>query len=356
LHAAGSYLPALDGVRGLAALTVVVSHAALFGFLPEMLGYGSGQLGVMLFFTLSGFLMTHLYLETDSTPQAVARYLIARLARVYPLYAAVVLLSYLMFTFVDRQFEYRIYGSQMVLHLLLVGDKYVFWTIPPEIQFYVVFAGIWLLRHRLPDFVSRFLLTATALLVVLSILHYPGPKFVVTSYAHFFLAGVLAGMAHNRYGTRIAAYLSGFELPLLFAVYVFSYPLIYERIMGEQHQLWKDDAFAALMALIVLVAAAGRDRLVPFLASPPLRWLGAVSFSLYLLHSIVLSYAWRAHEAWGIDKFLCLAVAAVVQVALCQLSLVSFEGPTRRAINAWGARLIARHSRGRIKPSRVTEP
>jgi peptidoglycan/LPS O-acetylase OafA/YrhL len=341
LHSAGSYLPALDGIRGLAALTVVVSHAALFGFLPEILGYGAGQMGVMLFFTLSGFLMTHLYLETASTPQAIARYLIARVARVYPLYAVMVIISYLMFTFVDRTFTYRIFGSQMVLHLLLVGDRYVFWTIPPEIQFYVVFAGIWFLRHRLPDFAARFLLTATAAIVLLSILQYPGPKFAVTSYAQFFLAGVLAGMAFHRFGARFATFLTGFELPLLFALYVFSYPMIYERLTGQQHQLWHEDAFAALMALIVLVAAVGRDRLVPFLASRPMRWLGAVSFSLYLIHSIILDYAWRVHEAWGLNSLLCLAGAAIVLVAICHLSLVAFETPTRRAINAWGSRLIA---------------
>ena len=130
-----------------------------------------------------------------------------------------------------------------------------------------------------------------------------------------------------------------------------SYPLIYERITGMQHGLWKDDTFAALMALIVLVAAAGKRpaRAVPRLAADALARCGELL--MYLLHSIVLSYAARMHEAWGINKWLCLALAAVVLVAWCQLSLVAFEAPTRRAINAWGSRLVGRHGRRPMDPA-----
>ena len=130
----------------------------------------------------------------NSSWSGASAWRVARFARVYPLYAAVVIFSYVMFTFVDRQFEYRIFGTQMVLHLLLVGDKYVFWTIPPEIQFYLVFARIWLLRHRRPDFVAPLPVDRDRCpRPALDPAIYPGPKFAVTSYAHFFLAGVFAG-------------------------------------------------------------------------------------------------------------------------------------------------------------------
>ena len=94
----------LDGVRGLAALTVIIAHSANTGFFPSILSYGTGQFGVMLFFTLSDFLMTTLYSKEAFTHTEAARYLIARFARIYPLYITVVIISFLIYSFVDSTF------------------------------------------------------------------------------------------------------------------------------------------------------------------------------------------------------------------------------------------------------------
>ena len=48
----GANIAVLDGIRGLAVLTVIASHTAAFGM------YGQGALGVWLFFVLSGFLLS----------------------------------------------------------------------------------------------------------------------------------------------------------------------------------------------------------------------------------------------------------------------------------------------------------
>ena len=53
------HIKQLDGLRGLAALLVVYSHAGQQGLVPK--NTGTGQIGVMLFFILSGFLMGWLY-------------------------------------------------------------------------------------------------------------------------------------------------------------------------------------------------------------------------------------------------------------------------------------------------------
>ena len=56
----------LNTLRGLAALIVFITHFSdITNWLGGVLGGGSGAYGVMLFFLLSGFLMTYLYLERD---------------------------------------------------------------------------------------------------------------------------------------------------------------------------------------------------------------------------------------------------------------------------------------------------
>jgi peptidoglycan/LPS O-acetylase OafA/YrhL len=62
----------LNMLRGLAALIVLVSHYSnATNLLNAMPGRGAGQLGVMIFFILSGFLMSYLYLKKGFTKDEV---------------------------------------------------------------------------------------------------------------------------------------------------------------------------------------------------------------------------------------------------------------------------------------------
>ena len=87
----------LNSLRGLAALSVFFTHFSdITNWFGGVFGGGSGAYGVMLFFLLSGFLMSYLYLDKDFSKGNITRYFIARTGRVLPLYLAVVLGSYLL--------------------------------------------------------------------------------------------------------------------------------------------------------------------------------------------------------------------------------------------------------------------
>jgi peptidoglycan/LPS O-acetylase OafA/YrhL len=93
--APGGHLPALDGVRGLAILAVLLFHFAgevhpvgpLERVLVRVLGYGS--LGVDLFFALSGFLITDILVATHASPGYFRSFYMRRSLRIFPLYYAV---------------------------------------------------------------------------------------------------------------------------------------------------------------------------------------------------------------------------------------------------------------------------
>lgn len=73
----------LDGLRGLAALSVVVLHS--YRFIGDM-AWSSAALAVDLFFALSGFVLAHAYSQRLAEDLSVGEFMKARFIRLYPLY------------------------------------------------------------------------------------------------------------------------------------------------------------------------------------------------------------------------------------------------------------------------------
>ena len=134
----------LNALRGLAAIIVFITHFSdITNWLDGALSGGSGAYGVMLFFLLSGFLMSYLYLGQEFNKVNIKRYFLARVARVVPLYLIVVLSSYLL-SIGDYNSLYNISNHNTLIgHLLFVYGESVLWSIPPEIQFYFIFIIFW---------------------------------------------------------------------------------------------------------------------------------------------------------------------------------------------------------------------
>lgn len=96
-------IPVLDGIRGLAALLVIVHHFG-FGTDPSyprwagrMLSYVAslGWTGVDLFFVLSGFLITGILLDAKGSEHYFRNFYARRVLRIFPLYYGVLLLTFL---------------------------------------------------------------------------------------------------------------------------------------------------------------------------------------------------------------------------------------------------------------------
>ncbi len=185
---------ALDGLRGLAALIVVFSHAGGMGLalVPGLSFAGAGKYGVYLFFVLSAFLLTLQWLEAAPVqrrdPRHWGAYALRRVLRIYPLYTLVLLAAWLL---PPRGLGVPITDADLLPHLALQAGHDIYWSIPVEFAYYLVIPPLALLLVSLP---AAWALGALAGLTALALWRWPGSQAPLNSitlgyYLPIFLAG-----------------------------------------------------------------------------------------------------------------------------------------------------------------------
>lgn len=308
-------LPNLDGIRAIACLLVVISHVPWPDKPPAL-----GAVGVALFFVLSGFLMSYLYARSPWNLATVCRYGIARFSRIAPIYwlvvSACVVISYLE---PHTDFSMRIQGIQQITrHYLFGGSGYVFWSIPPEVQYYIFFLLLWWGMARQTQY--TFALPVLALLsAVLLLTHTLWPGLSLPHKLHFFLAGSLAGLLprhrwDNPPDRVVLAVLQIGALGLVMA------PLwLYTSQAAMYDAVELGPVFA--LGIYLLSLDSGWTRGV--FASQWIRSIGHASFSIYLMHALVFHFGIRLldldpekfHVAWL--PLMVLAVALPMMASIC---------------------------------------
>lgn len=288
-----THLPVLDGLRGLAALVVVISHCANAGFLPGELGRGFGQMGVALFYGLSGVLMGRLYLCKPLTRQSFADYAWRRGARVLPLYYAVLLFSaVLLVGFGISPYMQKDPVDVLQAAFLLQGTG-VLWSIPVELHFYVLFIGLWYAAtrgHLALAMAALLLLQVGLLALVLGNFDLgPGSRNVYTLlfWLHFFLVGTALGYLSTRpqvmqLAGRRGPAIRAFSVVLL-ACGLLSPPGL-RSALGLPVTYPFADPVSGGYPLVLLAAGLFNLGALRVFAARGWRWLGRISYSVYLLH------------------------------------------------------------------------
>ncbi|AUW42528.1 acyltransferase family protein [Rhizobium leguminosarum] len=280
------YIPSLDGLRGVAALLVVEAH---IGFIfpitaPHLVTLGDEAVG--LFFALSGFLMAHLYGSRPVTRENVLDFLVSRFARIYPVYLAAVVFVAMLSIMQNLDFVQPIVGvTDFARHVFLLGSSGVFWSIPPEIQFYLLFPVLWLCLAQ-PQRYSGVIVGLAVVVIVDGLVELPGPGIMLVSKLPYFLFGAIAGVMHSYWKGWIPSALTGILTLFLLAVF-FTYRHI---LSGFSPEFWSLQS-AVAAAVIVALVARQPPIAAHVLAAAPVRFLGKISFSLYLFHVPIMFLA-----------------------------------------------------------------
>ncbi len=286
-------LPALDVLRGIAILIVLVHH-----YVPEQYRHSLFWSGVDLFFVLSGFLITDILLKNVNSKNYYQTFYIRRAARILPLYWLLLLLFWLV-----MKIEPEMLGSSFAMHLpfwsyLTFTQNFLYsarnfwrdpwldvtWSLALEEQFYIF------LSISVKNLNKKYLAGLAAILILVA----PVLRFFtdspLASYqlplqrADSLMIGVLIAIVWQSNDGQ--AFIHSHKKYFLFALPVFFLGIAY---------LFKINAGIGLPFPHFLLAFFYADLLILALVSSPekpglifsnkfLGWLGLRSYGIYLLH------------------------------------------------------------------------
>lgn len=339
-------LPALTGLRGVASVWVVFYHT-----LKHVPVVASGYAGVDIFFVLSGFVLSHVYLR-DSTlgnAKGYATFLGARLARIYPLhlFSLLFLLGVLL---VLPHFAQRYpdpvarFSSGAFFASLLLIQNWAHWRINCWNTPAWSLSAEWLAYLCFPFLLVMLRKLRASIAVTLALAFFA----LSSAIGLLFLSGdhMLSGTTGRNGLVRMAgefvagcfiylAYLRGWRMPQIVGLTLLIV-LLAVGMAGNKTPL----SFALVLAAVpvVLMAAQEGNLFSKFLETKPIIFLGEISFSIYMMHWIVIQiFNWLSDHGMVWNWFLLKTVTLLTVLGLSIGTYQFIELPARK----WG-RYLAR--------------
>ncbi|WP_275945310.1 acyltransferase family protein [Bradyrhizobium yuanmingense] len=383
VHREKAHVLPLDSIRGIAATSVVIHHLLL---MPTFLAafphnawincsfFRSAWLLVDLFFVLSGMVMALSYVENDFTRFSLREFMVRRLARVYPLHI-VMLLANLVFRLLriglvmagvvvaaPAAFEvnnaYSFGLNVLLLHSMGFIDYLSWnapsWSISVEFYTYLVFGLIVLIALRMRSlawfYVLSGLLAVGSLVFIIFVLEKKSIELqtdfgLLRCFVGFFL-GVLMVRIVDRLPAKPRPAAQG---ALQFVAMIASIVLVSLAEANPAATFLAPVMFAIFLGSLLAFPDA---LLVPrILVAKPLIWLGRRSYSIYMVHALVVllaEYFVRGVGAgriaaldsiWaGLPATLNLVVSLAAVLAVSHLTYLYVEIPGGRLLrNAFGS-------------------
>lgn len=318
-------IPALDGIRGLAIVWVVLHNTMgrqllpPSGFWHPLAAFShAGWIGVQLFFALSGFLITAALLDSQDGPHYFRNFYARRALRILPLYYAVLLaLLVVLPWFIAPRVPYS-YDQQASLWLFMLNWTQAspygfghFWSLAIEEQFYLLWPlVVWRLAPRRLLMVCLWIATAALLLRCLLVAYGTDPWALYANTACRMDALTLGGAGacvlripqlRERLFSRLPA-LSALALILFLAGAALTRVYARDRWSGETfgYTLLAFCSATFVTAAAVMPGSAARWGVGALLTWAPLRSCGTYSYAMYVFHGLLHKLI---GEPWLVETF-----------------------------------------------------
>jgi peptidoglycan/LPS O-acetylase OafA/YrhL len=331
IRRSAAYLAELESLRGVAIVLVVLFH--LDGFIlglgrrshtsvsPAFAFIGAGHSGVSLFFILSAFLLSLPFLaEADGGKRVVrTNYFGRRALRILPAYWTAVVVGTLLTSQHARDLlrgvGYLVFGNSF-LHLPpMTPYSSVWWSLATEVQFYLLLPFLPLvLRPGVGRRVGVALVVAWAVAYAAFLagqLGAPGDRLTIAlsvfGRAPLFALGIAAAALYRSWGERLRDWSAGVpwlarggaDLVFLGVLAMLGMLLRWAVLTGYTEtettgrHLWHV-AEGGLWTVVVLLVLLAPLRVKPLVCNRAFATLGVLSYSIYLLHVPIATFALRA--------------------------------------------------------------
>ncbi len=322
------YFGSLDGLRCFSILMVIAFHIGL-----TQLRVGEwGDRGVQLFFAISGFLITTLLLResTESGGISLKNFYVRRSLRIFPLYYAVLLMYVVLVLATERHApEGALFFRNLKYFLTYTSNWFMekslnrvhfwlSWSLATEEQFYLVWPVVVFLagvRSRVP------LLFITAMMIFGEAMKYlighqmvnlgHGGNAMATSIATPICMGCILAYALNSprsFGAARAVLGQWWSAPAaLLALIVAIW------FSGRIPEFF---LYLAMVALLGTVVIRERHFLTPVLSNPVVRYIGTISYGMYLLHMLARGFAGKLVGGRPVAHFLATLLLTVVAASI----------------------------------------
>ena len=334
-HRPKERIKGLDGLRGIAALGVLIHHFttsyevnySFKGWLP--FNFSDGVYGVPLFFLISGFVI-FMTVERVKRPLDFAT---SRFVRLFPAFWLSVLIAFALLCVVpgpDQPLGWGRLLRRTAASLTMVADwfsigtiNHAYWTLSVEMTFYVIifFMLYWKrLDWTVPVLTGLVILGAIDGLIARQ---WPNPvspllrSILSLDYVQVLLMGVLL------YKSRRAVQ------PVYVLITLLCLAAQFTQIERKHYDPVKTTLVTVVLAFVVFLATTGRLR---FLEWRPLVFLGTISYSLYLNHSVMGTRIIYHAQRSGFSPSVSIVMATLAAILLATAITFCFEQPVSAAL------------------------
>jgi peptidoglycan/LPS O-acetylase OafA/YrhL len=338
------YLPGINGLRGIAALIVVIFHVTrgLTRFeikIPHWIDFlftrNSGNDAVTIFFAISGFLITYLLLnEKRKYPSVdIKKFYTRRILRIWPIYYLYLIVACGISIITHdktliHSIPYYIFFAGNIARVLSIPHPFYlihYWSLGVEEQFYLFWPFIFkFFKKELPPIVSML-----AVILLLLLFNYQSgiqkPFSELIEYAAKFQGIIFGSIAALLYAKNVNYFKFCFN-KILQAISLILIPLMFAGLIMNNYF---HDTVMSVLSVIIIAALIENKSYFLKTETKVLNYLGKISYGLYIWHPFIIWIFLRLFKNIIIpDQYLIWVICVgtpLISILIADISYRYFE-------------------------------